>query len=204
LIAVGDLRKSYERRRIEAKFYWEFGKQRRNADRHLKACKRVGAQATILGKPRVDATDMEVGDHFKIWSTHSQTLVTGWGKLRVGDRVFFNNGVFISCVHEITIGDDVAIANDAYITDSDSHGVEGRKVREAPVRIGNGAWIGARALILPGITIGSRALVAAGAVVTRDVPDDTLVGGNPARVIRELIYPEGITRAWHDEPFPTA
>jgi acetyltransferase-like isoleucine patch superfamily enzyme len=184
------LRKQVDRRRIEAKFYWAFGKQRANADWHLRHCRSVGAQATILGHPTVDASDMIVGDHFKIWSTHKCTLVTGWGKLRVGDRVFFNNGVFVSCVHEITIGDDVAIANDAYLTDSDSHGVEGRPVREAPVRIGNGVWVGARAIILPGVT--------AGAVVTRDVPADTLVGGNPARVIRELVYPEGVTRAWHD------
>jgi acetyltransferase-like isoleucine patch superfamily enzyme len=141
---------------------------------------------------------MIVGDHFKIWSVRRKTLVTGWGKLRIGDRVFLNTGVFVSCVHEITIGNDVAIANDAYLTDSDSHGVEGRKVREAPIRIGDGAWIGARAIILPGVTIGARALVAAGAVVTRDVPNDTLVGGNPARVIRELIYPDGVTKAWHD------
>jgi len=200
---VGDLRERFEQRKIEAKFYWSFGKQRTNANWHLRHCKSVGAQATVLGRPTVDASDMEVGDHFKVWSTHKRTLVTGWGRLRVGDRVFFNNGVFISCVHEIIIGSDVAIANDAYLTDSDSHGVEGRKVREAPIRIGDGAWIGARAVILPGVTIGRRALVAAGAVVTRDVPDDTLVGGNPARVIRELVYPEGVTRAWHDEPFPS-
>jgi acetyltransferase-like isoleucine patch superfamily enzyme len=198
---VGDQRKTLAQRKIEAKFYWTYGKQRANANWHLRHCTAVGAQATVLGHPTVDASDMIVGDHFKIWSTHSRTLVTGWGKLRVGDRVFFNNGVFVSCVKEITIGDDVAIANDAYLTDSDSHGVEGRKVREAPITIGNGAWIGARSIILPGVTIGTRALVAAGAVVTRDVPDDTLVGGNPARIIRELVYPEGVTRAWHDEPF---
>jgi acetyltransferase-like isoleucine patch superfamily enzyme len=198
---VVDVRKGWERRRLEAQFLWSYGRQRANANWHLRRCTAVGAQATVLGRPTVDASDMVVGDHFKIWSTHSRTLVTGWGRLRVGDRVFFNNGVFISCVHEITIGDDVAIANYAYLTDSDSHGVEGRKVREAPVHIGNGAWIGARAIILPGVTIGSRALVAAGAVVTRDVADDTLVAGNPARVIRELVYPEGVTRAWHDEPF---
>jgi acetyltransferase-like isoleucine patch superfamily enzyme len=195
---VGGIREQLQRRRVEAKFYWAFGKQRATADWHLRHCTSVGAQATILGHPIVDATDMIVGDHFKIWSGPRKTMVTGWGKLRVGDRVFFNTGVFISCVHEITIGDDVAIANDAYLTDSDSHGVEGRKVREAPVTVGNGVWIGARAIILPGVTIGSRALVAAGAVVTRDVPEDTLVGGNPARVIRELVYPEGVTKAWHD------
>ena len=201
---MGAVRDQVKRRRIEAKFYWQYGRQRANANWHLRKIRSVGAQATVLGKPTVDASDMIVGDHFKIWSTHSPVLVTGWGRLRVGDRVFFNNGVFISCVHEITIGDDVAIANYAYLTDSDSHGVEGRKVREAPITIGNGAWIGAKAIILPGVTIGSRALVAAGAVVTRDVPDDTLVGGNPARIIRELVYPEGVTRAWHDEPFFTA
>jgi acetyltransferase-like isoleucine patch superfamily enzyme len=195
---VGDLRETYERRRLEAKFYWSYGTQRARADWHLRRCRSVGAHATMLGHPRVDASDMIVGDHFKIWSTHRLVLVTGWGKLRIGDRVFLNNGVFVSCVHEITIGDDVAIANEVYLTDSDSHGVEGRKVREEPIRIGNGTWIGARAIILPGVTIGSRALVAAGSVVTRDVPDDTLVAGNPARVIRTLVYPEGVTRAWHD------
>jgi acetyltransferase-like isoleucine patch superfamily enzyme len=71
-------------------------------------------------------------------------------------------------------------------------------VKNAPVRIGDGSWIGARAIILPGVTIGRRCLVAAGAVVSKDVPDDTLVAGNPARVVRELVYPAGVTRAWYD------
>jgi maltose O-acetyltransferase len=194
---VADLRKRLEQRKVEAQFYWAYGKQRTNASWQLRRCVSVGAQPTVLGRPTVDSSDMVVGDHFKIWSTHKRTLVTGWGRLRIGDRVFFNNGVFVSCVHEITIGDDVALANEVYLTDSDSHGVEGRTVREAPIRIGNGAWVGARAIVLPGVTIGRRALIAAGAVVTRDVPDDTMAGGNPARVIRELIYPEGVTRAWH-------
>jgi acetyltransferase-like isoleucine patch superfamily enzyme len=196
---VADFRKRVAQRKLEAQFLWAYGKQRAYANWHLRHCQSVGADALVLGHPTIDAWDMVVGDKFKVWSVHRRTLVTGWGKVRVGDRVFLNEGVFVSCVHEITIGDDVAIANDAYLTDSDSHGVEGREVREAPIRIGNGVWIGARAIILPGVTIGNRALVAAGSVVTRDVPHDTLVGGNPARVIRELVYPEGITRAWHDE-----
>jgi hypothetical protein len=66
------------------------------------------------------------------------------------------------------------------------------------VRIGSGSWIGARAMILPGVTIGSRVMVAAGAVVTRDVPADSLVAGNPGRVVRKLNYPDGCLRAWHD------
>jgi acetyltransferase-like isoleucine patch superfamily enzyme len=55
-----------------------------------------------------------------------------------------------------------------------------------PVKIGNGVWIGANVTILPGVTVGENAVIAAGAVVTKDVPANSIVGGNPARVIRML------------------
>jgi acetyltransferase-like isoleucine patch superfamily enzyme len=187
-----------KRRIVEAQFWYAYGKQRANADWRLRGAVSVGAQATILGRPRVDATDLVIGDHFKIWSAHRQTLISGWGRIRIGDRVFINSGSIVFSVLEITIGDDVAIANEAYLMDTDSHGVEGRPVKDAPIHIGSGTWIGARAIILPGVTIGRRCLIAAGAVVSKDVPDDSLVAGNPARVVRELVYPEGITRAWHN------
>jgi len=184
---------------IEAQWWYAYGRQRGTAEWVLRHAKSVGAQPTALGRgARIDATDLEIGDHFKVWCAHRQTLVTGWGRVRIGDRVFINSGVVVVSVLEVTIGNDVAIANEAYIMDTDSHGVEGRPVKNAPVRIGDGSWIGARAMILPGVTIGRRCLVAAGAIVSKDVPDDTLVAGNPARIVRELVYPEGITRAWHD------
>jgi len=183
---------------LEAQWWYAYGRQRANAEWRLRGARSVGAQPTILGRPKVDATDLVIGDHFKIWSGHRLTLVTGWGRIVIGDRVFINSGVVVMSVLEVTIGNDVAIANEAYIMDTDSHGVEGRPVKNAPVRIGDGSWIGARAIILPGVTIGRRCLVAAGAVVSRDVPDDTLVAGNPAQVVRELVYPDGVTRAWHD------
>ena len=120
----------------------------------MRHAKSVGAQPTALGRgARIDATDLEIGDHFKVWCAHRQTLVTGWGRVRIGDRVFINSGVVVVSVLEVTIGNDVAIANEAYIMDTDSHGVEGRPVKNAPVRIGDGSWIGARAMILPGVTI---------------------------------------------------
>jgi acetyltransferase-like isoleucine patch superfamily enzyme len=161
-----------------------------------------GARPVVFGKPIVDASDLQVGDDFKIWSGPRVTMISGWGRMRFGDRCFVNVGSTIISVEEIVVGDDVAIATDVYIMDSDSHGVEGRPHKQAPVRIGDGCWIGARAMILPGVTLGKRVLVAAGAVVTRDVPDDCLVAGNPARVIRELTYPAGCRRAWHDEHCP--
>jgi acetyltransferase-like isoleucine patch superfamily enzyme len=158
----------------------------------------AGARARVLGEPVFDASDLVIGDDFSIWSTHRQTLVCGWGKIRIGDRVFLNSGSIIFSTVAVTIEDDVALANEAYVMDSDSHGVEGRPPREEPVIIGRGSWIGARAIVLPGVTIGSRCIVAAGAVVSRDVPDETLVAGNPAKEVRKLVYPDGITRAWHN------
>ena len=189
----------FERRRIEAQWIAAEYRQRARAKWSLRKLKKVGARPIVLGRATIDASDLEVGDDFKVWSGHRRTLVSGWGRMRIGDRVFLNAGSVVISVLEITIGDDVALASDVYVIDSNSHGVEGRPHVEAPVRIGDGTWVGARAMILPGVTIGKRVVVAAGSVVTRDVPDDSLVAGNPARLIRTLDYPAGCRRAWHDE-----
>jgi acetyltransferase-like isoleucine patch superfamily enzyme len=190
--------KPLRQRLEEAKWWYALGKEGLVTDWYLRKVSSVGIQPRVLGRPCIDATDLVIGDHFSVWSVHRQTLITGWGRIRIGDRVFINSGAIVFSACEVTIGDDVALANEVYVMDSDSHGVEGRAVKEEPVRIGAGTWVGARAIILPGVTIGRRCLIAAGAVVSRDVPDDTLVAGNPARLVRELVYPEGITRAWHN------
>ena len=192
------LRATLERRLEEAQWFYAIGKQNLNTDWQLRKVASVGARPRVLGRPRIEATDLVVGDDFSVWSVHRQTLVTGWGRIRVGDRCFINSGVVVFSACEVTLGDDVALANEVYVMDSDSHGVEGRPVKEEPIRIGDGTWVGARAIILPGVTIGRRCLIAAGSVVSKDVPDDTLVAGNPARVIRKLEYPEGVNRAWHN------
>jgi acetyltransferase-like isoleucine patch superfamily enzyme len=188
----------WERRKVELQWHAAAFRQQLKATWSLRKVARVGRRPVVLGRPTVDATDLEVGDDFKVWSGHRQTLISGWGRIRVGDRVFVNCGTVLLSVLEITIGDDVALANEVYVMDSNSHGVEGRPHVEAPVRIGDGTWVGARAMILPGVTIGKRVVVAAGSVVTRDVPDEVLVAGNPARVVRSLEYPAGCRRAWHD------
>ena len=168
----------------------------------LRAARAVGPRPHVLGWPTVTAGDLEVGADFKIWSGHRRTLIGGPGRLRVGDRVFVNCGTVLLAVRGIVVGDDVAFGHEVYVIDSNSHGTEGRPHVEAPVRIGDGTWLGARAMVLPGVSIGRRVVVAAGAVVTGDVPDDVLVAGNPARVVRALHYPPGCRRAWHDAGCP--
>ncbi len=117
------------------------------------------------------------------------------GELRIGERVFINQGASVVASHHIDIGDDVRIGDFAAIYDSDYHAVEeGRPVRTAPVRVGANAWLGRGAVVLPGCDIGAHAVVAAGAVVTGDVPPRSLVAGNPARIVRELRAGDGWRR----------
>ena len=109
------------------------------------------------------------------------------GELTIGERVFINQGATVVASLSITIGDDARIGDYVAIYDTDHHPVEqNAAVRRAPVKIGRNVWLARGAVVLPGVTIGDHSVVAAGAVVTEDVPERTLVAGNPARVLRSL------------------
>lgn len=99
---------------------------------------------------------------------------------------YMNSGCRINCDTSITIGENATIANDVVIRDTDSHSLNGCSAA-APITIGNNVWIGTRAIILKGVTIGDGAVIAAGAVVTRNVPHRTLVGGVPAKIIKQNV-----------------
>lgn len=97
-----------------------------------------------------------------------------------------NRDVDITCFRDIRIGDHVFISKGVMIRDSDSHFIVGQedKISE-PIVIGNNVWIGMRVMILKGVTIGDGSVIAAGSVVTRDVPPNCIAAGIPARVVRE-------------------
>lgn len=97
---------------------------------------------------------------------------------------FINENVQITCAEKITIGEDCNIGRDVIIRDYDGHTIDPELPISSPVRIGDHVWIGQRAMILKGVTIGDGAVIAAGAIVTHDVPARTLVAGIPAKVIR--------------------
>ena len=110
--------------------------------------------------------------------------------ISIGRRSFVNYGGIFLDVAPITIGDEELIATNVQILTA-THPLDATRRRAwwefaKPVSIGDGAWIGAAALILPGVSVGENAVVGAGAVVTRDVDANTVVVGNPARVTRRL------------------
>ena len=101
---------------------------------------------------------------------------------------FCNDGVKIVCSKNVTIGRGCVIARDVIIRDYDAHRIISENYEYAKdVIIGEHVWIGERALILKGVKIGNGAVIAAGAVVTKDVPAKCLAAGVPAKVIRENV-----------------
>lgn len=116
-------------------------------------------------------------------------LHSDFGKnITLGERVFINAGCSFQDQGGITIGDDSLIGHNVVLATL-NHDLAPRQRRDmfpAPIVVGRNVWIGANATILPGVTIGDNAVVAAAAVVTKDVPAGAVVVGTPARVVREL------------------
>lgn len=127
-----------------------------------------------------------VGEHFRL----IPPFYTDCGKnIRVGARVFINQNCTIYALADVTIGDDVMIGPNVSLVTSEHPVAPSQRrayLRGRPITIANGVWIAAGATIIGGVTIGENSVVAAGSVVTRDVPANSLVGGNPARLIRSI------------------
>jgi len=132
------------------------------------------------------------------------------GQIIVGDRTFIGGGTFI-CVEEINVGNDVMFSWGCTVADNNSHsliwaerqndvldwkrGIDENKigqykdwthVKSAKITVKDKVWIGFNCIILKGVTVGQGAIVAAGSVVSKDVPDWTIVGGNPAKIIKTI------------------
>jgi maltose O-acetyltransferase len=112
-------------------------------------------------------------------------------KLAIGTGCWINIGCLFDLGAAITIGSNVSLGHGVLlVTNSHEIGPSRRRasaLSAKPVNIGSGAWLGSRSMILPGVTIGAGAVVAAGSVVHQDVPPNTLVAGVPARPIRALL-----------------
>ena len=130
-----------------------------------------------------------LGRGSKLW------LLEGGELILNGPGSFTSGNNLIICKESVYIGARTQIAWGVTISDHDFHktyNLNGdQQLETSPVKLGNDVWIGANATILKGVTVGDRAVIAAGAVVTRDVPSESLVGGNPAKIIKEKIIFKG-------------
>ena len=110
--------------------------------------------------------------------------------IRVGENFYANFDCLLLDVCPITIGNNAMLAPGVHIYTA-THPLDPTERNSGyeygkPVNIGDNVWIGGRAVICPGVTIGDNVVVAAGSVVTKDVPDNVVVGGNPAKIIKEI------------------
>ena len=128
--------------------------------------------------------------------------------LKIGDRVTASGGLQVLAFDSVAIEDDVMFASNVFVADGThafGHVETPYKFQGVgqprPVRIGLGSWIGQNVVILPGVSIGAMAIVGSNSVVTRDVPERTIVVGSPARVLRHWNAED---RAWVDGNSPRA
>ena len=125
----------------------------------------------------------------KVWIAKTFNCDNG-KNIHIGNNFTGNYNITMLDIREVFIGDNVMIGPNTLIT-TVGHPLSPMGRRQhlgiaEPVRIGNDVWIGGNATILPGVTIGDNVVVAAGAVVTKDVPDNCVVGGVPAKMIKEI------------------
>lgn len=182
-----------ERLRAEARAAWYF----RHAESRGKRC-------FVIGNPLVTVPRLSIGDDFLLWSLYRQTHLGGEGNgwLEIGDDCFMNTGAVVLSFEHVLLEDGVALGPEVLISDSDNHPLGDRPLHQAPVVVGEGAWLASRATVLAGVTIGARAVVAAGSVVIDDVAADMLVAGVPARPIRRIQYRPGVRSAWREGGTP--
>ena len=195
--------------RIRTEFYKRWNKLYFYAnDVHFGHKFQVCDKVYILGPGKID-----IGDNFVFTSGGCINPIcrnirgvfytmTKEARIVIGDRV----GISSACLwtmSKIQIGNDVNIGGDCIIIDNDAHPIDYRyrrtqymvdmgiekyykEIKSDPIIIEDDVWIGARCMILKGVRIGSRSIIAAGSVVTKSIPSNVIAGGNPCKVIKYL------------------
>lgn len=130
-----------------------------------------------------------IGDNVFFYRAHK--VGDGWGKITIGNDIKIGSNVIIDYVGEVTIGNhvDISAGVKIYSHDHNPYAMVYEKSAPAIPRktiISSDVWIGANAVILAGVTIGSHSVIGAGSIVTKDVPSNTIVTGNPAKVIKSI------------------
>lgn len=130
-----------------------------------------------------NSPNLTIGNYLKCRSNCS--LLINGGTLIIGHDCFMNRNVSITCLDNIEIGNYVQIGNNTVVVDHNHDYKKGEGFTCKKVIINDNVWIGANCVILPGVTLGKGAVIAAGSVVNKNIPPYALAGGNPAKIIKE-------------------
>jgi acetyltransferase-like isoleucine patch superfamily enzyme len=157
----------------------------------LRRATAVGKRTRVHGAPRIvnDGT-LVIGDRVRLESVVStlEIVVLPGGRMEIGDNVFINFGSSLVAGNHVKIGNDCLIGTHVMVMDCDFHRIEDKAydTTGVPVVIEDRVWLGNRSMVLKGVTVGHDAVVAAGSILTHDVPPRTVVAGVPARVVRSF------------------
>jgi maltose O-acetyltransferase len=178
---------------VEVVRAWRRGLALLNARWSLRTADSVGRWVRLRGRPVItNRGRLVIGERAQLYSTVAtlELVTEEEGTLEIGARTLVNFGTSIVATKSVRIGDNCQIGTHTLILDNDYHRIEPERRLERPpskpVVIENNVWIGARVIVLPGVTIGADSAIGAGSVVTADIPPRTLAAGIPARPIRQL------------------
>ena len=169
---------------------WRVSSLLRSSILRAKGCK-IGEGVTLFKRVSVERypENVTIGDNAVLKEYSRICPCNSQAKISVGARTTIGHYSFIFASELIEIGSDCLIAPFCYLVDSD-HGTEKTQLinrqplKTKMIQIGDGVWVGARSIVLAGCEIGRGAVIAAGSVVTRNVPEYAIVGGSPARFIK--------------------
>ena len=163
----------------------------------------MNAQLRLRGKPRVPFSvrlqgrvqlsgcgEVLLGEGVSLCGTvvPIELVTYTLGRIEIGSSTFINYGSSIAARASVKIGSYCHLGHYTFVMDNDQHDVVQRMKlpQSEPVIIEDHVWIGSKAVILPGVRIGSAAVIGAGSIVTKDIPPRCVAAGNPARVLRHL------------------
>ncbi|WP_158414159.1 acyltransferase [Geobacter pickeringii] len=111
--------------------------------------------------------------------------------IRIGRNVLFSNNISLISAVEVTIGDDCLVGDNLLVMDTDFHGIHPSERRISsgiakPVVVGKNVWFGSRVVVQKGVTIGDNCVIASQSVVTRNIPPNSIAGGNPAKMLKTI------------------
>lgn len=154
--------------------------------RHISIGKNFKSPGKIRISKMYKTSQLVIGDYVQLYGQTGFFLDSPEAVIEIGNRTYINRRSEIACKKMVKIGEGCAISWDVTIMDSDFHTINNVS-ENLPVIIGDHVLIGCKATILKGVTIGDGAIVAAGSLVTSDVPEKAMVAGIPAKIIKQNV-----------------